>query len=154
MPVRLLLIASLVLAALVAAGCDVGAPAASAGSPGSLGPPAAAIEGPTWTAIAVGGQRPVPGHEPSIQLSAGRVRGSGGCNGFSGGYRYDAATGAIAFDGLAMTAMGCLDPRVGAVETAFSGILAGADRLTIDADGRLHVTGPAGEIVLAKALEG
>ena len=154
MPVRLLLIASLVLAALVAASCDVGPPAASAGSPGSLGPPAAAIEGPTWTAIAVGGQLPVPGHEPSIQLDAGRVRGSGGCNGFSGGYRYDAATGAIAFDGLAMTAMGCLDPRVGLVETAFSGILVGADRLALDADGRLHVTGPAGEIVLAKALEG
>jgi heat shock protein HslJ len=151
MRVRLLLIASLVLLALLAAGCDVGAPAAPAGSPG---PPAAAIEGPTWTAIAVGGQLPVPGHEPSIQLDAGRVRGSGGCNGFSGGYRYDARTGRIAFDGLAMTAMGCLDPRVGPIETAFSGILAGADRLALDADGRLHVTGPAGEIVLAKALEG
>jgi hypothetical protein len=43
---------------------------------------------------------------------------------------------------------------VGPIETAFSGILAGADRLALDADGRLHVTGPAGEIVLAKALEG
>jgi len=146
-----LLIVLLVVTALTAAGCDGGAPVGSGGSPG---PPTAAIEGPLWTAIAVGGQPPVPGHEPSIQFGAGRVRGSGGCNGFSGAYRYDAATGTIAFDGLAMTAMGCLDPRVGPIETAFSGILAGADRLALDADGRLHVTGPAGEIVLAKALEG
>jgi heat shock protein HslJ len=151
MRVHRLLIPLLVLAALAAAGCDEGAPAGSAGSPG---PPAAAVEGPTWTAIAIGGQPPVPGHEPSIQLVGGRVRGSGGCNGFSRGYRYDERTGTIAFDNLAMTAMGCLDPRVGPIETAFSGILAGADRLALDADGRLHVTGPAGEIVLAKALEG
>ena len=151
MPLHRILIAFLVLAALTAAGCEEGAPAVSPGSPG---PPAAAIEGPTWTAIAVGGQLPVPGHEPTIQLLAGRVRGSGGCNGFSGRYRYDAGTGAVAFDNLAMTAMGCLDPRIGTVESAFSGILAGADRLALDADGRLQLTGPAGEIVLAKALEG
>jgi putative lipoprotein len=154
MRARPIVIAYLVLAVLTAAGCDEGAPAGSAGSPGSPGPPAAAIEGPTWTAIAVGGQLPVPGHEPSIQFGAGRVRGSGGCNGFSGAYRYDERTGAVAFDHLAMTAMGCLDGRVNAVETAFSGILAGANRLSLDPDGRLHVTGPSGEIVLAKALEG
>jgi heat shock protein HslJ len=96
----------------------------------------------------------VPGHEPSIQFAGARVRGSGGCNEFSGEYRYDEPTGAVAFDQLAMTAMGCLDGRVSAVETAFGSILAGADRLRLDADGRLHVTGPAGEIVLAKGLEG
>jgi heat shock protein HslJ len=148
MRVRWLLIAALALASLAVA-CDAAIPAAS-----GIGPAASAFVGPRWTAIAIRGQAPVPGHEPAIQFTDGGVRGSGGCNGFSGGYRHDERTGAIAFDRLAMTAMGCLDPRVGQVEAAFSDVLVSADRVSLDADGRLHLTGPAGAIVLAKAVEG
>jgi heat shock protein HslJ len=147
MRVRWLLMAVLVAALGVA--CDAASPAAS-----GVGPAASAFIGPRWTAIAIRGQAPVPGHEPAIQFADGAVRGSAGCNGFSGGYRYDQRTGAIAFDRLAMTAMGCLDPRVGQVEAAFSDVLVAADRVSLDADGRLHLTGPAGEIVLAKSVEG
>jgi heat shock protein HslJ len=147
MRVRLLI--GLLFALAVVAACD---PAAS--PPSGSGLPASAFVGPRWTAIAIGAQQPVPGHEPSIQFGSGRVQGNGGCNGFSGTFRYDEGTGAAAFDGLAMTAMGCLDPRIGIVETAFSNILSRADRIALDADGRLHLSGPAGEVVLAKDLEG
>jgi heat shock protein HslJ len=149
MRVHRLVVAVLVLAGLAVAGCDAATPAPSGSTL-----PTSAFVGPDWGAIAIRGLAPVPGHEPRITFGPGSVRGTGGCNGFSGAYRYDAATGAIAFDQLAMTAMGCLQPGVGGVETAFSDALARADHLAMDADGRLHLTGAGGEVVLAKLLEG
>ncbi len=133
----------------VLGGCGTTTPPASSGAGG---PSASAFVGPNWTAITIRGQAPVPGSEPTIQFVGGNVNGSGGCNHFSGGFRYDEATGAVAFDQLAMTAMACVDQRVGAVETAFSGALAQANQLALDGDGRLHLAGPGGEIVLAKAV--
>jgi heat shock protein HslJ len=83
-----------------------------------------------------------------------QVQGSGGCNRFGGGYRYDESSGRIAFDRLAMTAMGCVDEHRGALETVFFQAVGQADRLYLDADGRLHLTGPGGEVVLEKAAAG
>jgi heat shock protein HslJ len=141
------------LAALVILGVAVACDDAVVPS-GSLGPAPDAFLNVGWSVVSIRGQAPVPDSEPSIAFSATHVKGSGGCNQFGGNYRYDPSTGAIAFDQLAMTAMGCLDQRVGSVETAFMQALTQADHLDLDADARLHLTGAGGEIVFAKMLEG
>jgi heat shock protein HslJ len=143
------MVAATVSVLLVA--CDESAPPAPAASPG---PPASAFIGPRWSAIAVRGEAPVPGAEPTMTFGETQVQGTGGCNQFSGTYRYDAATGTIAFGSLAMTAMGCIDNRINAIESHFAEVIGRATRLDLDADGRLHVSGPSGEVILAKMVEG
>jgi heat shock protein HslJ len=145
-----LVLVTLVLGLLVAA-CDDAGPAPPAGSPG---PPAAAFVGPLWSTISVRGQPPVPGSEPTITFARERLQGTGGCNQLSGRYRYDEASGTIAFEDLAMTAMACVDNRTMAFESAFAQALTQATRVDRDADGRLHLSGPGGEIVLAATIEG
>jgi heat shock protein HslJ len=144
---RAALLAVLLFASLVA-GCD------AAMAPGSPGPAPGAFVGPSWSAISVAGHAPVPGREPSVQFAGGQFRGSGGCNQLFGNYRYDQATGAIEFRNIGMTAIGCLDGQVSTIEATFTQALGQANRLDLDADGRLHLSGAAGEIVLAKAIEG
>ncbi len=84
-----------------------------------------------------------------MAFSADQVKGSGGCNSYSGLYRYDPSTGAIAFDRVAMTAMACLEHARAAVEMAFGTAMTAATSASIDPQGRLVLTGPGGEILLA-----
>jgi heat shock protein HslJ len=139
-------IAILVVLVLIVAGCDE--VASPDGGSGTL--PAVAFVGPTWSAISVAGQQPVPDAVPTMIFTADRVKGNGGCNTFGGGYRYDGSSGRIAFEPLAMTLMACLDNHRMVVESAFVGAVNTADHLAVDADGRLHLTGPGGEVVLTK----
>ncbi len=149
MRARLLaLVLGLLVVSVVAACDDAVAPG------GNVGPAPEVFVNVPWSAISIRGQAPIPGHEPSIVFAGAHAKGSGGCNQFGGDYRYDQGTGTIELSNLAMTAMGCLDQRVGSVETAFVQALAQANGLGLDADGRLHLNGPGGEIVLAKVVEG
>jgi heat shock protein HslJ len=143
---------ALVLGLLVV--CVVAACDESEAPGGSAGPAPDAFVNVPWSVISIRGQAPIPGHEPSIVFAGAHIKGSGGCNQFGGDFRYDQRTGAIELSNLAMTAMGCLDMRVGSVETAFVQALTEANRLDLDADGRLHLNGSGGEIVLAKVVEG
>jgi heat shock protein HslJ len=95
---------------------------------------------------------------PTVTFEVSTVSGSGGCNFFSGSYRYDRATGRIGFERIAMTAMACAEPPVNAFETRFSQALAQADLVSLDIRGRLTVNGPGGAVVLERdpqrAVEG
>jgi heat shock protein HslJ len=108
-----------------------------------------ALTGTAWRVVWINGQAPVAGSEPTAVFSATDVKGSAGCNGYGGHYDYDPATGRLAFDDLAMTAMLCVEQDRNRVETAFTKALGQAASASIDPTGRLVLSGPGGEIVLA-----
>lgn len=126
-----------------ACGADDPDPTAVDGHPATLA-------GTAWRVVSIGGQRPPAGSEPAIAFDATAAKGSGGCNSFSGSYRYD-RTGAIAFGDLAMTAMACLEAPRNAIETAFMRALGGVNQSSVNALGLLVLSGSAGEILLADA---
>jgi heat shock protein HslJ len=132
---------------LVVAACGPGA----ASSPSPSGPPAGSVptlEGTSWIVLSVNGRSPVPGAVPTIQFSASRVSGTGGCNQIGGEYRLDPATGAFAVDQLSSTVMGCLRAGVGEYESAFLTALSSATRAALDGSGQLQLDGPASRISL------
>jgi heat shock protein HslJ len=146
---RAIVVAVVLTAWLVA--CDA-APAPSGG--GSPAPSAAAFAGPPWSALSIRGLAVPPGLSVQVSFTADEIRGIGPCNSFGGHYRFDAASGRIAFDQMAATARGCVDENRTAVDAAFFEAISRADRVFLDPDARLHLTGPGGEVVLAKVVEG
>lgn len=129
------------------AGCGADDPDPTAGD----GRPAT-LAGTAWRVVSIAGQRPPAGSEPAIAFDATTAKGSGGCNTFSGTYRHD-RTGALAFGDLAMTAMACLEAPRNELETAFMRALGGVNRASVDALGRLILSGSSGEILLAAAAQ-
>ena len=114
------------------------------------GPPASPIDGhPTtlagtsWIVTAIGGMRTLQPEPPSIAFDGQRVEGSGGCNHFSGTYRYDPTTGELRFDELGMTAMACAEQARNAMETAFM--------TALGQPGLLAMLQPDGSLVLGRA---
>jgi heat shock protein HslJ len=107
------------------------------------------LNGTVWRVVAINGRPPVAGSEPTMAFAAAQVAGSAGCNSYNGNYRYDPSTGAIAFDQAAMTAMACLEQARMDVEGMFTTAMAQATSASVDRQGRLVLTGPGGEIVLA-----
>jgi heat shock protein HslJ len=107
------------------------------------------LVGSAWRVVSVNGRPPVAGSEPTAIFAATDVKGSAGCNSYGGQYAYDPASGAIAFRNLAMTAMGCLEPGRNDFEGIFSVAINNATSASIDPEGRLVLSGPGGEIVLA-----
>lgn len=141
---------AIVLVATLAA-CD---PAAPPPGDASAAPSPAAFAGPGWSALSIRGLAVPPGLPVQVSFTADEIRGIGPCNAFGGRYRFDAASGRIAFDQMAATARGCVDENRTAIDVAFFEAISRADRLFLDPDGRLHLTGPGGEVVLAKMVEG
>lgn len=105
----------------------------------------------SWQVVAINGVATAPDARPTAVFKIADVTGSAGCNSYGGGYRYDPATGALAFDQLGQTAMLCAEPAKNAVETAFTKALLQVSAASMDPAGRLVLTGPAGEIVLEVA---
>ena len=120
----------------------------------SGGPHPATLAGTQWAVVSIAGQQPVLGSEPTIVFAADRVSGSGGCNQFGGGYRYDPATGRIAFAELGMTAMACLEGLRNARETQFFQLLGTATEVSLAPTGGLVIRAPAGELVGRLAAPG
>lgn len=112
------------------------------------------LAGTVWRVVTINGRTPVAGSEPTMAFAEALVTGSAGCNSYSGQYRYDPSTGSIAFEQAAMTAMACLEPGRMDVEAAFATAMTGATSASIDPQGRLILTGPGGEIVLAVGAVG
>lgn len=108
-------------------------------------PVVASLAGTAWRAVSVAGAAPVAGREPTIRFEADRISGTTGCNQYFGGYTL--VGGAIAFSAVGMTRMAC-DDAIGRLEGAFTSALTAATTATVDPDGRLHVGGTGGEIVL------
>lgn len=102
-----------------------------------------------WRAVSINGQTPVAGSEPTARFMITDANGSGGCNDWFSPYTYDPSTGRLAFEQLAMTARGCLDPAAQASETAFAAVLGTVTSASIDPEGRLVLSGQGGEIVMA-----
>lgn len=142
-PLRLGILVLVIGIVLAACGADDPDPTAVDGHPATLA-------GTAWRVVTIAGQRPPAGSEPAIAFDATSAKGSGGCNTFSGTYRYE-RTGALAFGDLAMTAMACLEAPRNEIETAFMRTLGGVSLASLDALGRLVLSGPAGEIRLADA---
>jgi heat shock protein HslJ len=106
------------------------------------------LTGSAWRAVSVNGRPAVAGSEPTAVFTATDVKGSAGCNSYSGQYAYDPTTGAIAFRNLAMTAMGCVEPGRNDFDGIFSVAISKATSASIDPEGRLVLSGPGGEVVL------
>jgi heat shock protein HslJ len=140
-----------ILVALLVGACDAAVPPPGEGSPA---PSAAAFAGPVWTALSIRGLAVPPGTPVQVSFTADEVNGTGPCNSFGGRYRFDTGSGRIAFDEMAATARGCVDENRTAIDVAFFGAISRADRAFLDPDGRLHLTGPGGEVILAKLVEG
>lgn len=143
---RFLLLAVVVAAVLV--GCSGSEPT----GPGAGRP--ATLAGTSWRVLAVAGRVPQPGGQPpTLAFEAAQVRGSGGCNQFSGPYQYDRPTGRLAFgDGFAMTAMACQENARMTFEVLYVEALTAATEASLDDQGRLILRGPRGEIRLATLL--
>jgi heat shock protein HslJ len=107
------------------------------------------LAGTAWRVVSVNNHPPVVGSEPTAVFAADQLNGSAGCNSYGGQYTYDPSTGAIALRELSMTAMGCLEPGRSEFEGRFSNALTQATSASIDPAGRLVLTGPGGQIVLA-----
>jgi heat shock protein HslJ len=142
-------LAAILLAAVLAA-CDAGGSYPGEAPRASVAP----FAGPAWSALSIRGLAVPPDTPAQITFTADEVRGTGPCNSFGGHYRLDAASGRIAFDQMAATARGCVDENRTAIDVAFFQAISRADRVFLDPDGRLHLTGLAGEVVLAKMVEG
>jgi heat shock protein HslJ len=106
------------------------------------------LAGTAWRVVAINGRPPVAGSEPTAVFGAADVKGSAACNSYGGTYTYDPASGRIAFQNLAMTAMGCVEPGRGEVEAMFTKAINAAASASMDPQGRLVLSGPGGEIVL------
>jgi heat shock protein HslJ len=107
------------------------------------------LTGTVWRVVAINGRPPVAGSEPTVAFAAAEVKGSAGCNSYGGAYQYDPSSGAIAFRDLAMTAMACVEPAKMEIEGLFTQAINRAISASIDPQGRLVLSGPGGEIVLA-----
>ena len=77
------------------------------------------------------------------------MTGDSTCNAFGGAYQYDPSTGAFRIPSLVSTKRACLDAGFNGVESAFFAALRDATTASIDPGGRLVLSGPGGEAVLA-----
>jgi heat shock protein HslJ len=105
------------------------------------------LSGTVWRVVSINGRPPVIGSEPTAAFTAAEVEGSAGCNTYGGSYAYDTSSGLLTFGNLAMTKMAC-DAARNEVETRFTQAIAQVTSASIDPEGRLVLSGPAGEIVL------
>ena len=137
------MIVLIAVAGLALAACD-GSDVIREGHPSTL-------NGTVWRAVTISGRQPVAGSEPTVVFGPTNANGSSGCNSYGGVYTYDPSTGAIAFKDVAMTLMLCAEPARNVVESLFTQALNAATSASIDPQGRLVLSGPGGEIVLAVA---
>ncbi len=108
------------------------------------------LVGSAWRVVAVNGRPPIAGSEPTAIFAATDVKGSAGCNSYGGRYSYDPSTGAIYVPGHADDADGrASNLPVTMIEGLFTGALNQATSASIDPEGRLVLSGPGGEILLA-----
>jgi heat shock protein HslJ len=139
-PLRSALVGLVILVTLAGCGSDAPTP-----PPGGLG--LATLDGTTWAVEAINDRDLVLQPPPTIAFGGNHVTGSTGCNSFGGAYRFDPATGSLAFDDVAMTLVGCAGAR-GTVEAALVPVLTTVDAAELDAQGRLLLSGPAGHLLL------
>jgi len=112
------------------------------------------LAGTSWTVEGLGGAAVVSGHEPGITFTGdGQINGTTGCNRFFGSYVQDGDR--VTFSGLGMTKMACMGDGIMGQEIAFAGTLSGAATASVDAAGKLTITGADGvDFVAVPVLTG
>ena len=142
-------VAGLAMLLVVAlAGCD----AAGATPDGTTPEPVASagLERSAWTIQSIGPLTLPPDAGATLSVEpGGRVTGETGCNRYTGEVTVDGAS--LTFGPLATTRMACEGPLQDQ-ERAVLDALAGVTGWALDADGRLHLTGPT-ELVLTPAAQ-
>ena len=136
------------LAALVMILVVAVAACSSSSSEGTRDAHPATLAGTAWRVVSVGGRAPIALTQPTAVFAADRVTGSGGCNTFGGRYRYDPATGQIKMHDLGMTLIACVQAPRNDFEAVFFQTLGQANLVSVDAQGRVGLSGPGGVIVL------
>ncbi len=106
--------------------------------------PQNALSGTRWAVESIGG---APAAGATIEFSAERVAGAGGCNRFFGGYAVSGES--ISFNDVGSTRMACA-PEIMARETAFFGVLNSAQRYARIGD-RLEITASDGAVLSLRA---
>jgi heat shock protein HslJ len=99
----------------------------------------------TWVLREIEGRPAVAEARTTLNLSDGRVSGSGGCNSYSG--LGQVAQGRVSVGLLAMTKMGC-EPDVLEQEARFASALPASVRYEIDATGTMRVYDAKGRLTM------
>jgi len=116
---------------------------------GCGGDPERLLQGVRWQLKAVGGQAvSVPAWLEFLPEQ--RLAGSNGCNRLMGGYTLSGES--LRFSQLGSTRMAC-PPDIMAQAGEIDRLLAGVHGFSIDAQGRLHLTAPQGELLLQQVSE-
>lgn len=126
----------------------------SAPPDGSTGPGLGTLTGTSWRVVTVNGRTPMAGAEPTATFTATQLTGNAGCNHYGGAYAFDAASGAIVFREMGMTAMACAEAARNDFEMLFSQALGQVTSAAIDPAGRLVLSGPTAQIVLVLDRQG
>ena len=128
---RIAMICLVAIPMLLVAACDI--------MPGARDP----LAGTSWELMSLSGTRPIAGTTITAEFANGQVRGSAGCNSYSGSYQVKGDE--ITVGAIAMTEMACLDPK-GAMdqEQVFAGMLADAQTFRLS-EGQLQIMISDGE---------
>ena len=101
------------------------------------------LDGTSWVLMAYRKTRPISGTTITATFEDGQVRGSAGCNSYSGSYQVSGDT--ITVGAVAITEMACLEPEgVMEQELLFVEFLTDAQTFRL-ADGQLQTFRPDGE---------
>jgi heat shock protein HslJ len=101
------------------------------------------LDGTSWVLMAYRKTRPISGTTITATFEDGQVRGSAGCNSYSGSYQISGDT--ITVGAVAITEMACLEPEgVMEQELLFVEFLTDAQTFRL-ADGQLQTFRPDGE---------
>ncbi len=101
------------------------------------------LRGSTWELFAYRKTRPIEGTLITAEFRDGQVRGTGGCNTYSGSYQMDGSQ--IKFEAIGWTAMACLDPDgVMEQETLVMDFFINAEKFELEED-RLYIYRTNGE---------
>lgn len=128
------------VAVVALAGIAILAVAACQGADSAASDP---LDGTSWVLMAYRKTRPISGTTITATFEDGQVRGSAGCNSYSGSYQISGDT--ITVGAVAITEMACLEPEgVMEQELLFVEFLTDAQTFRL-ADGQLQTFRPDGE---------
>jgi putative lipoprotein len=109
----------------------------------------AALTGPEWKVVEIGGTPVAEGSKVTIEFKDGRVFGAASCNRFMGGYEVASDGLKLKMSQMASTMMACPDPLM-AQEAAFLKVLGDVSGYSIAPDGALVLETGDGRTIKAR----
>ncbi len=103
------------------------------------------LNGTAWILTSIDNVPPLKGTSLTAEFRDGQIRGSSGCNSFSGSY--ETKKDKIAISSIAMTLMACADPGLMDQEQAYLEHLQDALTFTLE-NGQLHIFGSDGKSLI------